>query len=173
MAARLDPTAIADGAERRAAGASGERAEVARLGLAAGGRFWLVRLDEAQEVLAVGSITPVPLTKHWYRGLTSVRGNLFSVIDLADFADGEPMALSSDARLVLLGERFHVGAALLVERMLGLRTLAQLAPEPAPSGAAGEFPWTRHRYRDAEGRIWHEIAVDELVQHNDFLQAGL
>lgn len=171
MSSRGNLVEMREPRERGAGGSADETAQIARLGVLAGGNYWLIRLDEAQEVLAVGSITPVPLTKHWYRGLASVRGNLYSVIDFADFTTGESMTLSVDARLVLLGERFHVGAAILVERMLGLRTLAQLAPDDA--AATGEYPWVRGRYRDSDGRSWRELAVSELVQHNDFLQAGL
>ena len=58
-------------------------------------------LDEAQEVLAVGGITPVPLTRPWYRGLTNVRGNLYSVVDFARFSVGSAATLSPDARLVI------------------------------------------------------------------------
>lgn len=146
-----------------------DAAQAARLGVLSGGNYWLIRLDEAQEVLAVGQVTPVPLTRRWFRGITNVRGHLYSVIDFAHFSTGEPGVVSSDARLVVLAERFHVSAALLVERMLGLRTLAQL--EPAEESGT-QFPWAHARYRDADGRIWRELAVSELVQHNDFLQAG-
>jgi twitching motility protein PilI len=141
----------------------------ARLGVLAAGNYWLIRLDEAQEVLAVGAITPVPLTKPWFRGLVNVRGNLFSVVDFAQFTMGQPAAVSVDARLVLVAERFHVSAALLVEKMLGLRTLASLEPDEAPAG----FPWACARWRDADGRAWREISIADLVHYNDFLQAGL
>ena len=134
----------------------------------AAGNYWLIRLDEAQEVLAVGTITPVPLTKPWFRGLVSVRGNLYSVVDFAEFTMGQRATVSVDARLVLVAERFRVGAALLVEKMLGLRTLQSLEPDDTPSG----FPWARARWRDADGRSWREISVADLVRHNDFLQAG-
>ena len=53
--------------------------------------------------------------------------------------------------------------------MLGLRTLAQLELEEAAPG----FPWATARYRDTDGRAWRELSVHDLVQHNDFLQAGV
>lgn len=149
--------------------APADAARAARLGVLAGGHYWLIRLDEAQEVLAVGGITPVPLTRPWYRGLTNVRGNLYSVVDFAMFTVGSPAALSVDARLVLLADRYHVSAALLVERMLGLRTLTSFDPDDAAPG----FPWVLARYRDADGRAWRELSIHDLVQHNDFLQAGI
>ena len=146
-----------------------DAAQSARLGVLAGNQHWLIRLDEAQEVLAVGAITPVPLTLPWFRGLANVRGNLFSVVDFSLFAAGQSATISADARLLLVAERFRVGAALLVEKMLGLRTLQNLQPDPAPAG----FHWVCARWRDAEGCAWREISVGELVASNAFLQAGL
>ena len=144
-------------------------AQSARLGILAAGNYWLIRLDEAQEVLAVGPITPVPLTKPWFRGLANVRGNLYSVVDFPLFTMGHPAVVSVDARLVLVADRFRVGAALLVEKMLGLRTLQNLEPDPAPAG----FPWVCGRWRDPEGRSWREVSMAELIASSAFLQAGL
>ena len=149
--------------------AAAEATQAARLGVLAGGSYWLLRLDEAQEVMAVTSITPVPLTKHWFRGIVNVRGNLYSVVDLARFALGQGAMLSGDARIVVLADRFRVSAALLVEKMLGLRTVQSLQADPSPP----EFPWVCAHWRDADGRAWREISITELVRHNDFLQAGL
>ena len=148
---------------------AGDAAQAARLGVLAAGNYWLIRLDEAQEVLAVGAITPVPLTRTWFRGLVNVRGSLYSVVDFAEFTMGQRSAISVDARIVLIAERFHVAAALLVEKMLGLRTLQSLEPDSTPPG----FPWARARWRDADGRSWREISIADMVRHNDFLQAGL
>ena len=157
-----------------------ESTQSARLGLLAGAEHWLIRLDEAQEVMPVGALTPVPFTKFWFRGLANVRGNLYSVVDLASFsvnyranpAAPQRVPTTPDARLVLIADRFHMRAALMVERMLGLRTIQNLQPESIEPDAAGSIPWVAARWRDAEGRSWKEISMAELVRHNDFLQAG-
>ncbi|MEO7404042.1 MAG: chemotaxis protein CheW [Burkholderiales bacterium] len=149
--------------------AASEATQTARLSVLAGGHYWLLRLDEAQEVIAVTSITPVPLTKNWFRGIVNVRGNLYSVVDLGRFALEHNATVSGDARIVVLADRFRVSAALLVEKMLGLRTVQSLQPDPAPP----EYPWVCANWRDADGRAWREISITELVRHNDFLQAGI
>jgi twitching motility protein PilI len=190
---------------RRLQGESAETSQSARLGVLAGGQHWLIRLDEAQEVLPIGPITRVPLTKSWFRGLVNVRGNLYSVIDFAEFSGStrgaNPADLSNapnspnapnapnspnplnpaapantsntfstaDARIILIADRFRMSAALLVERMLGLRTLQSLKP----GTAAGAHAWASTLWLDADGRSWQEIAIADLVRHNEFLQAGL
>ena len=148
--------------------AAGQPAQPTRLGVLAGAEHWLIRLDEAAEVLAVGAITPVPLTRPWFRGLSNVRGSLLSVIDLGQFLGAPPTPASIDNRLVLVNERFHMSVALLVSRMLGLRALNQLTAVDTRSQA----PWVLHEYRDGQGCHWRELSMGELVYHPDFMQVG-
>lgn len=141
----------------------------ARLGVQVGSEHWLVRLEEAAEVMPPPVIAPVPLTRPWFRGLTNIRGNLFSVIDMSRFQGGADTLATPDCRLLLVGEKFHMAAALLVGRMLGLRNLnAFERTDDAP-----RRPWELAYYRDAEGREWRELAMEGLVYSSEFLQAGL
>lgn len=141
---------------------------VSKLGLQVGEEAWLVDLADAGEVLPVPAITPVPLTRPWFKGVANIRGNLYSVVDLPAFLGRRPVALGDQSRLLLLGERFRLGAALLVDRSLGLRNPAQLQP------AEGEaVPWARAQYADGNGRQWKELDLPQLVQHSDFLSVGI
>jgi len=141
-----------------------------KLGVQVGEQNWLIDLVEASEVLRVPPITPVPLTRPWFRGVANVRGNLYSVVDFAEFLGTGISGTGEDARLVLLGERFRSAAALLVDRSLGLRNPAQLrAREPAARRAA----WLRGEYEDEGGGRWSELNVAELVRDADFLTVAL
>ncbi|MCC6608505.1 MAG: chemotaxis protein CheW [Burkholderiales bacterium] len=149
--------------------AASTEAPSARLGVQVGAESWLLRLEEAGEVMPVPPIARVPLTRAWYRGLTNIRGNLYGVVDLAAFQGGAETAITPDSRLVLVADRFNMASALLVSRMLGLRNIQALEPEDGQSGRT----WERGRYKDGDGRLWHELGMSELVYHDEFLQAGL
>jgi twitching motility protein PilI len=141
-----------------------------KLGVKLGTQSWLIDLAEAGEVLPVPPITSVPLTRPWFRGVANVRGNLYSVVDFAAFIGERACAGGEQARLVLLGERFRSSAALLVERLLGLRNPAELrAREPAPTRAA----WLRAEYEDDSGARWSELDVGALVREAEFLSVGV
>jgi twitching motility protein PilI len=148
--------------------ADSERA-ASKLGLKVGTENWLIDLSEAGEVLPVPPITAVPLTRSWFRGVANVRGNLYSVVDFAAFIGAGVCVGGEAARLVLLGERYRSAAALLVERLLGLRNPAELrALEAAPGRAA----WLRAEYEDEAGIRWSELDVGALVREADFLAVG-
>ena len=78
-------------------------------------------------------------------------------------------AITPDSRLILVSDRFGMGAALLVGRMLGLRNINALEREEG--GALRE--WESGSYRDADGQVWRELGMAGLVYNSDFLQAGL
>jgi twitching motility protein PilI len=142
-----------------------------KLGVQVGEQNWLIDLAEAGEVIPVPPITGVPLARSWFRGVANVRGNLFAVIDFAEFVGtGVSGSGEHDGRLVLLGERFRSAAALLVERSLGLRNPADLRAR-APSSA--RKPWLRAEYDDEQGGRWLELDVAELVRDAEFLSVAI
>ncbi|HSD42986.1 MAG TPA: chemotaxis protein CheW [Burkholderiales bacterium] len=169
MARRVSLREFQQDLVRRLNEAAAADAPSARLGIQVGPELWLVRLEEAGEVMPVPAIANVPLTRGWFRGLANIRGNLFSVIDLSAFQGGEPTPHTPDSRLLLVAERYHLNAALLVNRMLGLRNLQHFEPRPGES----ERPWEAGRFADREGQVWRELSMNELVYSEGFLQTGI
>ncbi|WP_079436893.1 chemotaxis protein CheW [Zoogloea sp. LCSB751] len=170
MAKRISLHEFQAGLARRLAEARDNRAS-ALLAVQAGGRNWLVDLTEAGEILAVPPLAPVPLTYPWFRGLASVRGNLFSVVDFAAFHGEPPIAPVGHARLLLVGVRHGLNSALLVTRALGLRSIEDFIPVPTP--ADEDQPWIGERMQDSRGSSWTRLKVSALLNHSRFLDAAL
>jgi twitching motility protein PilI len=141
-----------------------------KLALQVGGEGWLIDLADAGEVIPVPPITAVPLTRQWFKGVTNIRGNLYSVVDFPAFLGGSAVSVGEQSRLLLIGERFRMASALLVDRSLGLRNPEQL--EPLEGSRDGAAPWLKGEYSDEEGRAWKELDVSQLVQHPSFLGVG-
>lgn len=150
--------------------AAGEAAPTARLSFEAGAMRWLVRLENAGEVLAVPPIAPVPLTRPWFLGVANVRGVLYGVTDFGAFLGEPPAVRGVDGRLLLIGQPHTINAALLVSRLTGLRNLGDFerASEDGPAAKWAEASW-----RDAEGRTWHELDSTRLLSHREFLDVAV
>ena len=154
--------------ERLQSAAAGTRV-ASKLGLRVRGEDWLVDLTEAGEVIPVPAMSPVPLARPWFRGVANVRGNLYSVTDFGMLLGAEPALLTEHSRLLLFAERFRAGAALLVERAVGLRNADGLKPVTDRSNPR----WVRAQHNDAEGRLWKELDIPALIQDEAFLEVSL
>ncbi len=168
MAARISLRDYQRELAERLRGADLGRA-TSKLGVQAGPDSWLIDLDAASEVIPVPAITPVPLARAWIRGVANIRGNLYSVVDFPAFLGGTPAPSTEHSRLLLIGERFRTGSALLVDRSLGLRNPAQLRQL---SDGGAHKPWVKAGYSDQDGKVWKELDIPRLIQHPDFLDVA-
>ncbi|AMC36214.1 chemotaxis protein CheW [Janthinobacterium sp. B9-8] len=141
----------------------------ARLGVRIGGENWLVDLSDVAEVMPVPALSTVPLVHHWFKGVANLRGNLVSVSDLAAFLGTGSLSATPAARLLLLHPRHILHCAVLVDRMLGLKHLADLTPDSALSRSSA---CTGDAYRDAVGISWRSLDIQALVAQPAFLQTG-
>ena len=132
------------------------------------GHGFLFPLEAAGEIFAVGPLEPLPHTQPWFLGVANLRGGLHGVIDLTAFLglQARPQWRES-AQLVALNPALGSHAAILVDRLAGLRHADQLSPEPQDSAVRPAF--AGQRLRDAQGRVWQEIDLAALARHEQFL----
>jgi len=169
-AAKLDLRTFQQELTTRLASKTAAQVESSRLGLSCGGERWLIRLGDAGEVITVPTIVSVPHTRAWFLGVANIRGNLFSVVDFAGFLGLSPMTASGMTRLILFSTRAgELNAGIVVQRVLGLRNLSELAPAAPPQGAPA---WYAERWMDADGNAWQEIDLARLAHDPAFLQVG-
>ena len=141
----------------------------AKLGLLAGGRHWLVDLDQVNEVVTAPQLTSAPWSQPWFIGVTSVRGMIYGCVDFAAYAGVAPPLPRGESRLLLAHPRFGLQVALRVERALGLRPQHELIREP---DAADTPHWVTGQWRGKDGQAWTEINIQKLVSDAAFLEAS-
>jgi twitching motility protein PilI len=156
--------------ERMQAARSGADTNQNQLGLLIGQQRWLLSLQEAGEIVAVDSITKVPLTRDWYLGLANIRGTLISVIDFARFQGQALTAIDKGSRIVAFAPALAFNSGLLVTRVLGLRNVGEMVLQPAPQAA--DDPGAA-RYLDSESQLWTELNLAQIVQDPRFLHVGV
>ena len=142
----------------------------AHLGVVSGDMSWLLPLPEAESVLPLPPIAPIPVVQPWYLGLVNVRGNLCGVVDFALFRGAEPTVRNKNTRLIVMSQqRFKVNAALMVAQILGLRNLSQFTVRPRSTEAP---PWLRAEYEDASGKLWNELDMNALTSDERFMKVA-
>lgn len=141
------------------------------LAVEAGGRNFLLPLHQSGEIFPWASAHQVPYTQPWFLGVANLRGGLFGVVELSRYV-GLPARSAVDASraenyLVALNTALEVNCALLVDKLVGLRSVDSFATTSAPEAAAPEY--FGNIYADSQGARWQEINLQSLSQQTQFL----
>jgi twitching motility protein PilI len=137
---------------------------VSTLGVQIAGRSWLVDMVDISEVLPLPPLTTAPFAKPWFRGVANVRGNLYGVIDMAAYEHSGAASGDANNRVLLVAEQYKFNAALLVDRVMGLRD--------ARGWRQSEGLDKQIEYHDEHGAAWRKLDVSGLLEQVEFLQIG-
>jgi twitching motility protein PilI len=140
----------------------------ASLGILVGQDRYLVKLEDAGEIVPVPTLTEVPLTRDWFRGVCNLRGTLHAVADISRFAGGSYTAVDRESRLLALNSKMNFNAAILVSRMMGLKNLDEMTVD----SAANDANWFGNVMRDKDGHTWRELNLNQLTINEQFLLVG-
>ena len=138
--------------------------QAATLGIIIGQDNWLVDMSDISEVLAMPNLTAVPLTKSWYAGVANVRGNIYSIADLAAYLEYGPTVQDAQSRVLLIGQKYNFNTGLLVAKVLGLRNTTDWTL----SEQDGEI-----NYHDDDGHHWRKLDIKQLLQQPEFIHIGV
>lgn len=136
---------------------------VATMGVVIGNDHYLVDMSEVGEVLKLPKLTEVPFTKSWYRGIANVRGNIYSITDLAAFMGKSETRQDAQCRILLVGQKFAFNAGFLVSRVLGVRDPLNWKMTQQDGVA---------NYQDENGQQWTKLDIANLINNPDFLHIG-
>ena len=137
------------------------------LGVACGGHRFLVPLGQSGEIAAPTPVQALPHAKAWVRGVTTLRGELYTVVDLLAWLGWRPLGDVSQTAAHFVGWSGHLGVNVVwpVDQLLGLRNADAFrpAPEPLPS------PVVRQVLADAQDNVWYDLDLLALCERPDFL----
>lgn len=94
---------------------------------------------EIAGIVSVTSLVPIPAAKPWLIGISSARGELFPVTDLAGMLTGELSTLTHDSRILIITlQQEYFG--ILVNRILGLQYITSWQMrDTLPKGLMAEY----------------------------------
>jgi len=91
------------------------------------------------------------------------------VIDFSIFLGLPAVTPGLDSRLLLLPQSMVQGAALLVNRMAGLKNVGRITSAARPQDVPA---WVKNVYTDAEGTAWRELDAQMLSEDAEFLNVA-
>ncbi|MPM28661.1 hypothetical protein SDC9_75188 [bioreactor metagenome] len=138
------------------------------------GQRYLLPLGHSGEIFPWAGVQAVPYTQPWFLGVANLRGALMAVVDLGGMLGAQVSRTEqtlADSSLLALNPALSVNAALMVDKLLGLRGTDAFVASDAPAEGAQDYFGSR--YTDAQGVQWQELNLQAMSQSPVFLGIGV
>ena len=160
-------------AAMNAAGESGDASEEwVGIAFRIGSESFVAGRNDVREVLPVPDlVTRVPGAKPWLRGVTNVRGQLLTLVDLRAFLGAGSVSADRHGRVLVMASR-EVPTGLLVDQVFGFRRFGVdefLVQAPPPALRCDQYlrgAWQRG------AETWPRFDFSALLEDDNFLSAG-
>jgi twitching motility protein PilI len=142
------------------------------VGYRVGQRRLVSGFEDVVEIVPLPPTTPVPGAQPWLLGIGNLRGNLFPVIDLKHFLEGERTVMHEGQR-VLVVRQAGGDVALTIDELYGQRSFTDgQAIEPGAL-AEGRYAHFVERAFHGDEHDWGVFALSLLARTPEFRQAAL
>ena len=108
------------------------------VGYRVGKRRLISNFGEVVEIVPMPPVTPVPGAQPWLLGIGNLRGNLFPVVDLKQFLEGERTVLQEKQR-VLVVQQPGGAVAVTIDELYGQRSFVDAQSVDAAEIADGRL----------------------------------
>ncbi|MET0580493.1 MAG: chemotaxis protein CheW [Pseudoxanthomonas sp.] len=142
------------------------------VGYRIGQRRLVSGFEDVVEIVPLPPTTPVPGAQAWLLGIGNLRGNLFPVIDLKHFLEGERTVLHEGQR-VLVVRQAGGDVALTIDELFGQRSFSEDQSVEPGALAEGRYAHFVERAFHGEEHDWGVFALSLLARTPEFRQAAL
>jgi twitching motility protein PilI len=148
------------------------QAEWIGVGFSIDGKRFVTARDEVREILQVPRTTRVPGAFAWLLGISNVRGQLITVVDLAEFLIGKHAKRRDVELRALVVNSDEIPAGLVVDEVLGFRRFSEAERVAAPEDLDGrekDFIIGGFQHGD---ELWGIFSFRRLIEDPAFLLAA-
>ena len=142
------------------------------VGYRVGQRRLVSGFEDVVEIVPLPPTTPVPGAQPWLLGIGNLRGNLFPVIDLKHFLEGERTVMHEGQR-VLVVRQAGGDVALTIDELYGQRSFSDEQGIEPGSLAEGRYAHFVERAFHGDEHDWGVFALSLLARTPEFRQAAL
>ncbi len=159
--------------DHRASGQSESRGEVWQgFAFRVGPLNLAVPCADGFEIVSVGELSPVPMARDWVRGMQSLHGEVYTVVDFAAFIGLAPTPVTRTCNLLALPDA-SLKSALLIADRIRIKSFSSALP----LGDCERFHQNLTPYLNRivvdQGQPCGVIDVKALCGSRDFVQIGL
>lgn len=141
------------------------------VGYRVGKRRLISNFGEVVEIVPMPPVTPVPGAQPWLLGIGNLRGNLFPVVDLKQFLEGERTVLHEGQR-VLVMRQAGGDVALTIDELYGQRSFIEAQAIDASALMDGRYAHFVERAYRMNDQDWGVFSLERLSRTPEFRQAA-
>lgn len=138
------------------------------IGFALANANFVAPLSEIMEVLPVPSLTELPKSADWFKGVANLRGRVLPITDLQGFVIGTSQTLKPMSR-ILVSEFEQSIVGFLVSQVLGVQHFVASTLKPEMNGKldAKFKPYIQGRF-EQDDKTWHIVSLKGISQNAEF-----
>lgn len=141
------------------------------VGFRVGTRRLVSDFRDVVEIVPMPQLTHVPGAQPWLLGVGNLRGNLFPVVDLKYFLEGEFTQVSEGQRVLIIRQPGG-DVALTIDELFGQRAFSGDQVIDASAMADGRFLHFIQKAFHADGHDWGVFSMKLLTRTPEFQQAA-
>jgi len=141
------------------------------VGYRVGKRHLVSDFREVVEIVPMPPITPVPGAQPWLLGVGNLRGNLFPVVDLKYFLEGE-RTVHQEGQRVLIMRQAGGDVALTIDELFGQRSFDEGQDIAIGDLSSGRYAHFIDRAFHGDGHDWGVFSLSLLSRTPEFRQAA-
>ncbi len=142
------------------------------VGYRIGKRRLVSNFGDVVEIVPLPPMTPVPGAQPWLLGIGNLRGNLFPVIDLKQFLEGERTVLLEGQRVLVMRQPGG-DVALTIDELYGQRSFSESQQTEPGNLAEGRYAHFVDRAFRGDDQDWGVFALSLLARTPEFRQAAI
>lgn len=123
------------------------------------------------EIVPIQPLSPLPMAVNWIKGMTNIRGEIYSVVDLSEFIGQRPVRNLKNTNLFLLPDS-GLKSALLIDSRISLRTFSSELPTTSKDAFHPRLVPFLSTVLVDDNRTWGVLDVHLLSKSALFNQIG-
>jgi len=132
---------------------------------------YAVPMENVLELQRLPRITPLPSVPEWLRGVTNLRGEVLSVVDLRSLLGLPPAESSVSQRLIVVRSTLEdIATGWIVDGVIGVRRLATDDMQPSSTLATGAAVRFLNGFVDCEDRLIAVLDVNRVLSSPEMRQ---
>ncbi len=148
------------------------------IGYLINGVHFVSPLKHVREVLLHTNVVAVPETHGWFKGVANSRGDLITVVDVADFLNWPAPSGGAAGRWMLINDT-RLNCAIIVQEVMGLKQFRQSQTVRNKKAASSRTLSARVKpfltgkvFRD-DSNDWYELDLMKLSKDKRFVNAAV